>query len=253
MLADPSAARLVGLAVTLTTRAVETSATSTTVAVAEPAAAAAVTVAVPALVPFRVIVALPLASVVLDAPESVPRFVDQLTATPAPMALPLASRRVAVRVLVAAPLAVIEVGLATRLTTFAVLVSATSDTVAVDEPATPDAVIVAVPVAVPLSVAVALPVLSVVLEVVESVPKLVDQLIGTPAPTVLPLASLTVAVRVLADVPLALIVAGLAVRLTTLAVLESATNVTVAVDDPATPDAVTVAVPVVVPFSVTTV
>ncbi|VVN30560.1 hypothetical protein PS623_04775 [Pseudomonas fluorescens] len=85
----------------------------------------------PAVVPFKVTLATPLASVVAVLADRVPRLVVKVTTWPTGNRLPLASRTVALRVLVAVLLALIKVGLAVRPVMVAVLASATSATVAV--------------------------------------------------------------------------------------------------------------------------
>ena len=95
-----------------------------------PVAERAVTVAVPAVVPRKLTEAWPLASVVADAADKVPRFVAKVTTWPGGNRLPFASRTVAVMVLAAEPFATMLVGLADSPTTVAVDASATSWTVA---------------------------------------------------------------------------------------------------------------------------
>jgi hypothetical protein len=141
-----------GVATTETTLAVVVSGTRLTTAVPLPAVARAVTVADPAVVPLRLTVARPLLSVTLDDADSEPLSVDQLTARPAPRSLPLASLRVATKVLVAVPLAAMVDGVATTEATLAVETSAIRTTVAFADPATADAVTVADPAAVPFRV-----------------------------------------------------------------------------------------------------
>ena len=124
------------------------------------------------------------------------------------------------------PLATAEVGAATRVTTRAVAVSTVKFTAA-DWPASapaPLAVTVAEPTTVEVSVTTAWLAALVVLVLADRLPRLVPQLTVTPAPTGLPLASCTVAVSVLAAVPLATAEVGAATRVTTRAELASAVN-----------------------------
>ncbi|MGO3952236.1 hypothetical protein Q7C33_28000, partial [Pseudomonas sp. BP11-1-1] len=186
----PLATTLVGVATNAVTAAVALSGVRVTVAVADPATAEAVTVAEPATVPFSVTVAWPLALVVLDAADKLPSDVDQVTATPAPRVLPLASLTVATRVLVVVPLATMLVGVATSEVTSAVALFGVRVTAAVADPATAEAVTVAEPATVPFSVTVAWPLALVVLDAADKLPSDVDQVTATPAPRVLPLASL---------------------------------------------------------------
>nr|WP_055137493.1 hypothetical protein [Pseudomonas corrugata] len=187
----------------------------------------------------------------LDVVDNEPPVVDQVTVTPAPTLFPFASLMVATKLLVEFPSATMLVGVATRDVTFAVAVSGIKVTLAVAEPATAEAVTVAVPVTVPFSVTVAWPLALVVLVTVDRVPSDVDQDTGIPAPMVLPLASLTVATRVLTAEPSATMLVGVATNDVTAAVPLSAVRFTDAVADPATAEAVTVADPVTVPFNVT--
>lgn len=93
-----------------------------------PGAVLTVTVAVPATVPVKLTEAWPLALVLAEAADRVPRFVAKVTAWPAGNRFPLASLTVAVRTLAAAPSATMLVGLADSPTTVAVDASATSET-----------------------------------------------------------------------------------------------------------------------------
>ena len=171
---------LVGLATRPVTVAVLVSATRATVAVLEPATAEAVTFAEPATVPCNETRALPWASVVLDEPDRAPVEVDQVTGAPA-TGLPLASSITATSSLESAPFALMVVGVAVRLTTFAVEPSGTKVTVALCAPATAAADTLAVPATVPCSVTRALPWASVVLDALDRAPAEVDQLTGAPA------------------------------------------------------------------------
>lgn len=175
-----------GVATNFTILAEALSATRVTVAVAAPAAALALTDAAPAVVPLRLIVAFPEASVVLDAPDSIPLLVVQATETPAGTGLPWASCTVATSTLLSASLAVMVVGVATRLTTLAVALSATRVTVAVCEPTAAVALTAAEPATVPFKVMLALPEASVVLVAPDSVPLLVVQATEAPAVTAFP-------------------------------------------------------------------
>ena len=182
-----------------------------------PVPAVASTVADPATVELvSTTVATPLALVVVDALASVPAEVFQATGVPATR-LPWASLTMADKVLVELPSAVIEAGAA--VTVSAAALSAVKVTFAVAaEPVTALAVIAALPTrSGAVRDTVALLSESVSVEPLDKVPLLVLQVTGAPAPTGLPFASATVAVRVLVLVPLAVSVSGAATRLTTLA------------------------------------
>nr|WP_232916967.1 hypothetical protein [Pseudomonas corrugata] len=182
--------------------------------------------------------ALPLASVVLDAADKVPVLVVQVTGALG-TGLPLASSTVAARVLVATPFATMLAGVAVRPITLAVEPSDVSATLAVEAPAEACALTVADPAAVPLRVTLVLPLASVVVDAADKVPVLVVQVTGALG-TGLPLASSTVAARVLVATPFATMLAGVAVRSMTLAVEPSDVNTTLAVEAPATACALTV-------------
>ncbi|VVN30839.1 hypothetical protein PS623_04770 [Pseudomonas fluorescens] len=253
LVAVPLAVIEVGLAVRPVTVEVLASANSATVAVLVAAVAAlAVTVAVPAAVPFKVTLATPLALVVAVLADRVPLVVVKVTVWPTGNGLPLASRTVALRVLVAVPLAVIEVGLVVRPVTAAVLASATSATVAVLVAAVAAlAVTVAVPAVVPFKVMLATPLALVVAVLADRVPLVVVKVTVWPAGNRLPLASRTVALKVLVAVSFAVIKVGLAVKPVTVDVLASGVRSTAVSANPLTAVALIADVPATTPLRVT--
>ena len=233
----PSAVIEVGTAVTVTAAALPT--VNFTTAESLPAPALASTVAEPAVVALdSTTVATPLESVEVAALASVPAEVFQATDVPATR-LPWASLTVADKVLVDVPLAVMVSGATAKVR--AAALPTVNVTAAESLPVPALASTVAEPAVVELvSTTVATPLVLVVVEALAKLPAEVVQATGVPA-TRLPWASLTVADKVLVDVPSAVMEAGAAVTATSAAL--SATNATLAVAVPATAFAVITALP----------
>jgi hypothetical protein len=191
------------------TFAVLVSAINVTEAVApeSPLTPLAVTVALPTVVAdVNTMVATPLEFVTDVAPDNVPDVVVQLIVAPLPTTLPLASRMVAVKVDVVAPLADKVAELAEIAVTWAVLVSPVK-VITADCPESPEAdfaTTVAVPAVVPeVRTIVATPAESVVDVDADKDPRVVVQLTTVPAGTIFPYRSLTVAVKLVVLVPFA--------------------------------------------------
>ncbi len=177
---------------------------------AEPAAASTVT----APATFELVstmLAAPEASVIEVGLASEPAVVVQVTTTPVPTELPLASFTVAVRVETLTPSASIASGVATRVRPLlpAAGAPAVKATTAVSRAAPAAASTVTAPATVELvSTMLAAPKASVIEVVLASVPSVVVQVTTTPVPTELPLAS----VRFEVLLPLASIESGVATR-----------------------------------------
>ncbi|MCY4802557.1 hypothetical protein OX000_33835, partial [Pseudomonas aeruginosa] len=201
----------------------------------EAAPLVAVTVAPPMLVELvSTTVATPWALVLVELLASVPAVVDQATGVPAATGLPLVSVTVAVRVLVDEPSAVIEDGEASRARPAAD--PAVSVTAAVPLASPTEARTTKPRATVPLvSTTVATPWASVALELLERLPPVVTHETTVPGATGFPLASRTVAVRVLVDEPSAGIEDGEAS--TEMFAADPAVKVTAAVSLPAPAEA----------------